>query len=270
MLTYKPQKPVRAVFLTSIRDVGICDLNGRMVSTKEGRRYMEGLIERTVRECGPGGGLHGLLELAGVIYDDTPKDLAGSDYPLVPGEGLPWIFPLDMKDHHGHSVVSMTTHLPSIFRLLPLDDAEGRRVVKHAFETSILELMHAARADILISDHYMARIEFLINGLGLNGRVLNMHPAVTKKNHPFCFRGPHPTADAIAMAKSGTKTVTGATLHIVNEVIDDGPIILCEAVTPVHADDVPAELRWRNYQKAKFPVFVRGMQKYLAETFVHS
>ncbi|MDP2648413.1 MAG: formyltransferase family protein [bacterium] len=258
----RKHKPVRIVILTSIRDVGGDDLNGQFVPTKNGSEYMKGIVEHVVEECRPDGELHGIVELAGVITDDTAKGLAKSGYPLTPTHGELWIHPIDLRDHHGVKVVDMTRNYPSFFRTLPLDDVSGRRAAKREYEAGLLGAMEYLGARVLISDHYMAKIEYLIDEFGLYGQVLNIHPAVTQPGHPFCFRGKTPTADALARAKSGRETRTGATLHLVNSEFDDGPIVECAAETPVHADDTPQELRWRNYQMAKLPVFTRGMLKY--------
>jgi len=266
----KGGKPVRILFLTSVRDVGKDDLNGRLVSTKDGPKYMKGVVEHAVHECNPDGGLHGICEVAGVVTDDTEKGLAGSGYSLVPAEGEQWIHPLDLEDHRGVRIADVTFHRPSFFRMLPLEAVAARREAKKEYEAGIVALMRKLDADVLVSDHYMAKIEHLVNGtFHLYGRVVNIHPAVTIHGNPYCFRGKTPTADAIARAKSGRVTRTGATLHLVNEKIDDGPIVHWDAPTPVSADDTPEELRWRNYQMAKLPVFIDGMKRYVHDVFSH-
>ena len=266
----RPKRPVRALVLTSIRDVGACDLNGCMVPTTDGPRYMEGIIERTVKETRPGGALDGLLEIAGIVTDDLPSNLEGSLYPLVPTTGMQWVHPCGLEDRHGNCVSKLTTHIPSMYRRISNSDADGKREAKRAFERKVLDNMHTVGADIIVSDHYMAKVEFLIGEFGLYGRVLNIHPAVTDKRHECCFGGPTPTADAIAKAKTGAHTQTGATLHLVNDEFDAGPVIESVWPTPVLASDTPQELRWRNYQMAKLPVFTRGMRYYVTEMFDHS
>ena len=266
----RKQCPVRIVFLTSIRDVGADDHNGQIVLTKDGPKYMKGVVEHTVEACRPGGALYGICEIAGVITDDTEKGLAGSGYPLVPTEGEQWIHSLDLEDHHGVRIADMTFHRPSLFRALPLGAVAERHEAKKEYEGQIVAMMRELDADVMVSDHYMARIEFLVNGtFGLYGRVVNIHPAVTLHNHPYCFRGKSPTVDAIARAKGGKPTRTGATLHLVNEKIDDGPVIHWAAPTPVYPDDTPKELRWRNYTIAKLPVFTRGMKRYVHDVLPH-
>lgn len=261
----RKKRPVRAMILTSIRDVGACDLNGCEVPTKQGFKYMEGIIEYATRECAPRGQLDHLLEIVGIVTDDLPKNLEDSDYPLVPTAGKQWIHPLDLLDRHGRSVCGLTVYIPSEFRRI--SEAEGKREAKRDFEKRVFEHMREIGADIIISDHHMTKIQFLIGEFGLAGKILNIHPAITDKRHECCFRGCSPTVDAIARARSGKQTVTGATLHIMNEEFDAGEIILCEWPTPVHPDDSPVELRWRNYQLAKLPVFTQGMKSYIEKVF---
>lgn len=247
-------RALRILFLTSVRDTGECDRNGSIVHTEDGDSYMMGAIEYIASATALGGTLHGLFTIAGVITDDHPRDLR--DYANHPtrARNRAWLWPqkLDLP----------TRNIVSAFRQLPLQDHTNRAAAKLAFEREVLAWFHELEADIIISDHYMARLEHLIGQLGLYGRVLNIHPAVTVIGHPCCFRGPTPTTDAIAHAKQGTPTVTGATLHLVNADIDDGPIIGYIEGTPVNSTDQPQWLRYRNYLLAKCPLLVEGLRHY--------
>lgn len=262
------QRPVNILFLTSVRDTGTCDRNGLLVNTRGGPRYMEGVIERTVRKTFSGQILEHHARVVGVITDDREHDMRESDYPVRPHEGRPWIFPHDLMTPDGERLIDRTVHIPSDFRGLPIGAVDERQTSKLAFEQAVYEQMRSRGADILVSDHYMARIEFLIGPtLGLFGKVLNIHPAVTLKDHPFCFRGPTPTKDAILRAQTGVNVKTGATLHVVNPTIDDGPPLAYIGATPVYRDDEPQWLRWRNYQHAKLPLFIAGLMHYLTSIY---
>ncbi len=259
-----PAWTVGVAILTSVRDVGACDLNGKMVSVGSDSVYMKGIIEHIIEASFHDDTLSGCLEVVSVITDDTERDLQGSEYPVRPTEGRQWLHPLGLLDCFGKNVAVMTENIPSDFRLCPKNALAERARLKRQFEQRVLENMRAHGASILISDHYMARLEHLIGAeMGLYGRVLNIHPAVTLSGHPFCFRGPTPTTDAIRHAGKNPGTKTGASLHIVNRKIDDGPLIALTVNTPVYEDDSPELLRLRNYRDSKLPLFVEGMKHYI-------
>ena len=67
------------------------------------------------------------------------------------------------------------------------------------------------------------------------GRILNTHPSLLP-----AFPGAHPVADALAHGV----TVTGCTVHLVDETLDGGPIVAQEAVA-VLPDDDPERLHER-------------------------
>lgn len=269
---FSQKDPVNVMVLTSVRDVGTCDKNGSMVDTPEGRQHMEGIVERIIVETQESGRLHDILRLVGVITDDLERDMRRSEYSPYPDTEKQWIHNRDLRDVNGELVAGddMTHWLPSDFRSLPLHDAEGRARHKEEFEQRVLELMQQRNADVLVSDHYMARIAYMIQDrYGKFGKVLNIHPAVTKQGDPYCFRGPTPTQDAIDRAKADGQAQTGATLHFVNEVIDDGPQIAYVSGTSVYPNDEPQHLRYRNYQQAKLPLFVSGVRHYIEKIYPH-
>ena len=263
----RPERPLNVVFLTSVRDVGVSDLNGSIVETRNGRRYMEGAVERVVREMGLGGRLEGLVNLAGVITDDMGRDLDQTIYPALPGGEGEWIFPRNLRRPDGVLVGDLTSNIPSDFRGLHSKDFFGRRRLKLAFEEAVFNKFNQLGGDVLISDHYMAQVDHLYDVPEMRGRVLNIHPAVTMKDHPFSFTGKTPTADAIEYARSNGFTRTGATLHFIGPVIDAGPIIAFNNETPVHPDDDPQWLRHRNYTLGKLPVLVEGLVHYVQNIY---
>jgi folate-dependent phosphoribosylglycinamide formyltransferase PurN len=125
----------------------------------------------------------------------------------------------------------------------------------------MLEFVVKTGADILLSDHYMARLDYL--WAWMPGCVLNIHPGVTLPGHPYAFLGKTPTADAIERATNEAGVRTGATLHFVDGEIDHGAIIMFLDSTPVFGTDRPEALRYRNYQMAKLPVLIDGLISYL-------
>jgi phosphoribosylaminoimidazolecarboxamide formyltransferase/IMP cyclohydrolase len=96
-----------------------------------------------------------------------------------------------------------------------------------AFDVRLAEALALARPDVVVLAGFMR----LVGSHTLNafaGRILNVHPALLP-----AFPGAHAVRDALA---HGVKT-TGVTVHLVDETLDGGPILLQEAVTVRPADD---------------------------------
>ena len=79
------------------------------------------------------------------------------------------------------------------------------------------------------------------------GRILNVHPSLIPS---FCGEGFYGLKVHQAALDRGVK-VTGATVHIVNEIPDGGPILLQKAVE-VQNDDTPETLQRRVMEKAEW------------------
>ncbi len=83
------------------------------------------------------------------------------------------------------------------------------------------------------------------------GRILNVHPALLPG-----FPGAHAVADALAY---GAK-VTGVTVHLVDEKVDNGPVVFQEAIA-VRDDDVwdTLEPRVHEVEHRLLPAAVRAL-----------
>ncbi len=81
------------------------------------------------------------------------------------------------------------------------------------------------------------------------GRILNTHPALLP-----AFKGWHAVRDALA---AGVK-VTGCTVHIATERVDEGPILAQEAVA-IEAGDTEASLheRIKSVERRLYPETIR-------------
>lgn len=81
------------------------------------------------------------------------------------------------------------------------------------------------------------------------GRVLNTHPALLPS-----FKGWHAVRDALA---AGVK-ITGVTVHVVTEEVDEGPI-LAQAAVEVRADDTEGSLheRIKDVERKLYPETIR-------------
>ena len=85
-------------------------------------------------------------------------------------------------------------------------------------------------------------------------RILNVHPSLIPA---FCGAGYYGLRVHEAALERGVK-LTGATVHFVNEVADDGPIILQQAVA-VEPDDTPETLQKRVMEQAEWKILPRAV-----------
>lgn len=97
-----------------------------------------------------------------------------------------------------------------------------------AYNTALLEQLQKYGVELVVMAGYMRLLGKEVLDAYPN-RVLNLHPALLPS-----FPGAHGIKDALDY---GVK-ITGATVHFANEVFDEGPIIIQEAV---HVDDEDTE-----------------------------
>jgi phosphoribosylaminoimidazolecarboxamide formyltransferase/IMP cyclohydrolase len=98
----------------------------------------------------------------------------------------------------------------------------------------VAETLAAARIDLVALAGYM-RIVGPRTIAAVGGRILNTHPSLLP-----AFPGAHAVADALAHGVS----VTGCTVHLVDDTLDGGPIVAQEAI-PILAGDDEASLHDR-------------------------
>lgn len=103
-----------------------------------------------------------------------------------------------------------------------------------AHETEVLRVLDEARADFIALAGYMRLLgaEFIARW---RNRIVNIHPSLLP-----AFPGVEAQAQALAY---GVK-VSGCTVHLVDEQLDAGPILVQRAV-PVHEDDDASTLAAR-------------------------
>jgi phosphoribosylglycinamide formyltransferase-1 len=95
------------------------------------------------------------------------------------------------------------------------------------FDEAVADALEGAGAELVA----MAGFDRIVTGTLLRrfpGRVVNIHPALLPS-----FRGAHAQADAAAYGV----TLTGATVHFVDEDVDHGPILLQGAVPVSPGED---------------------------------
>ncbi|MFL5777326.1 MAG: bifunctional phosphoribosylaminoimidazolecarboxamide formyltransferase/IMP cyclohydrolase [Chloroflexota bacterium] len=92
----------------------------------------------------------------------------------------------------------------------------------------VAETLSAARPDVVVLAGYMRKVgPRTLAAFG--GRILNVHPSLLP-----AFPGARAVADALAHGVA----VTGATVHLVDDTLDGGPIVAQEAVPVLPEDDV--------------------------------
>jgi phosphoribosylglycinamide formyltransferase-1 len=95
------------------------------------------------------------------------------------------------------------------------------------FDRALLTRVRAARPDVVCLAGFMRILgpDFVH---AFPDRIVNTHPSLLP-----AFRGAHAVRDALAY---GVR-VTGCTVHLVDEQVDHGPILLQEPVQVLHGDD---------------------------------
>lgn len=106
-------------------------------------------------------------------------------------------------------------------------------------DSAIFEALQEAKVDLIILAGYMKKIGPKVLA-GYQNRILNIHPALLPKYGGQGMFGMNVHRSIIA---AGEKE-SGATVHLIDEVYDEGPI-LAQARVPVLPDDTPESLQAR-------------------------
>jgi phosphoribosylglycinamide formyltransferase-1 len=117
--------------------------------------------------------------------------------------------------------------IPAVFR-----DHRGKK--REAFDAEIVEILRAHQVDLVCLAGFM-RLLSPVLVRAFPGRILNVHPALLPA---------FPGLDAQRQAWEHGAKVSGATVHLVDEGLDSGPIVAQEAV-PVLSSDTPETLAAR-------------------------
>jgi phosphoribosylglycinamide formyltransferase-1 len=133
--------------------------------------------------------------------------------------------------------------IPAVFR-----DHRGKK--REDFDAEIVEILRAHRVDLVCLAGFM-RLLSPVFIRAFPGRVLNIHPALLPA---------FPGMGAQRQAWEHGAKVSGATVHIVDEGLDSGPIVAQEAVR-VLSSDTPETLAARilEVEHGLYPRAVRLM-----------
>jgi len=149
----------------------------------------------------------------------------------VSAEKCPVEVKLVISDRAGAGALEIA-HAAGIPQVLHLDPKEYAD--RASFDADCAEAIDAAGCQWIVLAGYM-RILSSSFVRRFHGRIVNIHPAMLP-----AFPGAKAVEDALAY---GVK-LSGCTVHLVDEVLDGGPI-LAQAVVPVLDEDSPATLHAR-------------------------
>ena len=121
-------------------------------------------------------------------------------------------------------------------------DYESREV----FNQELLKAVDAFEPDLIVLAGFLVKIpETMVHEY--SNRIINIHPSLIPSFCGVGYYGLHVHEKAL---ERGVK-VTGATVHFVNEGMDEGPIIAQKAVA-VEDDDTPEILQRRVMEQAEW------------------
>ncbi len=124
---------------------------------------------------------------------------------------------------------------------------------REEYDRLLMERLDEAKVELVVLTGFM-RILSPTFVRHYKDRILNIHPALLPS-----FRG----MDAFQQALDHGVKWTGTTIHIVDEDVDHGPIIL-QVPVPVRDDDTHDRLKAR-VQRAEYKAYPRAIKKFLEE-----
>ena len=128
-----------------------------------------------------------------------------------------------------------------------------------AFDAALLETLRSHAIDVVVLAGFLSVLGPRVIA-AYRGRILNVHPSLIPS---FCGPGYYGLRVHEAALARGVK-VTGATVHLVNEECDGGPILLQKAVE-VRPDDTPESLQKRVMVEAEWQLLPRALAMVCSE-----
>ncbi len=124
-----------------------------------------------------------------------------------------------------------------------------------AFEEAIITCLEENGIELIVLAGFLAILSADFTRRYEN-RIINIHPSLIPA---FCGKGYYGLRVHEAALEKGVK-ITGATVHFVNEIPDDGKIILQKAVE-VKEDDTPQTLQRRVMEEAEWSLLPAALEK---------
>lgn len=126
------------------------------------------------------------------------------------------------------------------------------------YDAAILQALRACGAQIVVLAGFLSILGPTVIE-AYRDRIINIHPALIPS---FCGKGYYGLHVHEAALARGVK-VTGATVHLVNEIPDGGPILSQKAVL-VEEGDTPETLQRRVMEQAEWLLFPRAVEEQCA------
>lgn len=124
---------------------------------------------------------------------------------------------------------------------------------REAFNDAVLKVIEESKADLIVLAGCLMYIPpKLIEKY--HNRIINIHPSLIPS---FCGKGYYGLTVHEKALERGVK-VTGATVHFVDEVLDNGPIILQKAVM-IEEGDTPEVLQRRVMEQAEWVILPKAI-----------
>ena len=124
---------------------------------------------------------------------------------------------------------------------------------REAFNDAVLEVIEESKADLIVLAGCLMYIPpKLIEKY--HNRIINIHPSLIPS---FCGKGYYGLTVHEKALERGVK-VTGATVHFVDEVLDNGSIILQKAVM-IEEGDTPEVLQRRVMEQAEWVILPKAI-----------
>ena len=125
---------------------------------------------------------------------------------------------------------------------------------QEGFEQALLAILKENRIDLIILAGFLAILSADFTR-AYNDRIINVHPSLIPS---FCGKGFYGLKVHEAALEYGVK-VTGATVHLVNEIPDGGRILLQKAVD-ILPDDTAETLQKRVMEQAEWKLLPQAAQ----------
>ncbi len=125
---------------------------------------------------------------------------------------------------------------------------------KAQYSRALLEALFQEYADLIVLAGFMTILDAQIIH-AYHNQIINVHPSLIPS---FCGSGYYGLRVHEKVLERGVK-YTGATVHFVNEIADDGPIILQKPVA-VAQDDTPKTLQQRVMREAEWVILPEAVR----------